>query len=328
MLFRPRAERQADGRSVRLGWIEPKCTGRVGSMPLITFITTCRNRLAHLRQTLPTWLVQQDAAWVVVDYDCPERTGDWVEKNLPQVTVVRATGRPRFELARARNLGAAAVQAQWICFIDADIRLAPQFVEKIRPLLRPRHFYQASPRNIETWGTMICASDDFRRVGGYDEVLQGWGKEDDDFYARLVLDGASHASFPGELLAGISHDDGQRVESYDLKDRWLSESINHVYCRAKLDLMLLRRGPLPLAMREKLYEQVRHGVLGSRQSGQPLRISVPFLAQQTRACGPLEASLLYTLPKPQGEGQPRNYADSVIPAPSQDAVRRADKPTA
>ncbi len=31
-----------------------------------------------------------------------------------------------------------------------------------------------------------------------------------------------------------------------MKDRWVSESINHVYCRAKIDLMLLQQAPLEL----------------------------------------------------------------------------------
>jgi predicted glycosyltransferase involved in capsule biosynthesis len=186
-------------------------------MPFLTFITTCRSRLSHLQQSLPTFVAQADAAWVVVDYDCPERSGDWVEQGFPEVKVVRATDRPRFELSRARNLGAAVAESPWLCFIDADVLLAPDFAAQVRPVLAPGHYYQAKPRMIETWGTSICARDDFERVGGYDEVLQGWGKDDDDFYGRLVLAGVSYATFPGELISAISHDDSERVASYDVR---------------------------------------------------------------------------------------------------------------
>lgn len=282
-------------------------------MPLVTFVTTCRGRLAHLRQSLPTFVAQPDAEVVVVDYDCPERSGEWVERSFPQVKVVRASDRPRFELSRARNLGAAAATSPWLCFIDADVAIASAFTARLRSILAPGCFYQAKPRTIETWGTSISARADFERVGGYDEVLQGWGKDDDDYYARLVLAGVRHAAFPGELLRPISHDDAQRVESYELKDRWLSESINHVYCRAKHDLELLRREPLALELRRKLYDEVRAAVLRGREAEGPLEIRIPFLQQETRACGPLEARLSYTLPLPRGDGAPKPNASSLIP---------------
>lgn len=51
-------------------------------MPLLTFVTTCRGRLAHLRRSLPTFVAQPDAEVVVVDYDCPERSGEWVEQTF------------------------------------------------------------------------------------------------------------------------------------------------------------------------------------------------------------------------------------------------------
>lgn len=282
-------------------------------MPHLAFITTCRGRLAHLRQSLPTFVAQADAEVVVVDYDCPERSGEWVAQGFPQVRVVRATDRPRFELSRARNLGAAAATAPWLCFIDADVCITPDFTARVRSILEPGCFYQAKPRTIETWGTSISARADFERVGGYDEVLQGWGKDDDDYYARLVLAGGRHCVFPGELLRPLSHDDAQRVESYELKDRWLSESINHVYCRAKHDLELLRREPLALALRRTLYDQVRDAILSARTTEGPLQLTIPFMTQDTRACGPLQARLHYTLPSPHGDGVPKPNASSLIP---------------
>lgn len=282
-------------------------------MPRLTFVTTCRGRLPHLQESLPTFVAQPDVEVVVVDYGCPARSGDWVEQAHPQVKVVRAGERPRFELSRARNLGAAAATAPWLCFVDADVRLAPVFMARVGPLLEPGAFYQAKPRTIETWGTSISARADFERVGGYDEVLQGWGKDDDDYYARLVLAGVRHAAFPGELLLPISHDDAQRVESYELEDRWLSESINHVYCRAKHDLELLRREPLSLELRRRLYAEVHAAVVRGREAEGPLEIRIPFLQQETRACGPLEARVSYTLPSPRGEGQPKANASSLIP---------------
>jgi hypothetical protein len=269
-------------------------------MATLTFVTTCRGRLAHLQQSLPTFVAQPDSAVVVVDYDCPEHAGDWVEANHPGVEVVRATERPRFEVARARNLGAAAARSPWICFIDADILLAPDFVEKVAPILVPGHYYQARPRSLETWGTSLCESDDFDRVGGYDEVIQGWGKEDDDFYQRLALAGVRLATFPGHLVRALPHADADRVAHHEVKNRWLNDAINHVYCRAKLDIMLLQQTGVPLERRRVLYELVRAAVLEGWESARPVQIVVPYLTQETRGCGVMEARLLYTLPDPRG----------------------------
>jgi len=281
-------------------------------MPFLTFVTTCRGRLAQLQRSLPTLAVQADTAVVVVDYDCPERAGDWVARHHPQVTVVRAADRPRFELSRARNLGAAAAMTPWLCFIDADVGLRPDFAARVRALLQPGRYYQAKPRTIETWGTSISASADFDRAGGYDEVLQGWGKDDDDYYARLEILGVRPGTFPGELLVAQSHDDDQRVAHYDVKDRWVNESINHVYCRAKIDLSLVLRAPIPVETRRQLYEQVRTAVLDAHATGEPVEIALPFLTQETRACGPVEARLVYVLPNPRGEGKPKSGAASLI----------------
>lgn len=285
-------------------------------MAFLTFVTTCRNRLAHLRQSLPLMLAQPDTACVVVDYDCSEGTADWVAKNHPQATVVRERDRPRFEMARARNCGGFAARSEWIFFVDADVLLAPDFAARVRPLLASGQFYQAWPRDAELWGSAITARADFERLGGYDEVLQGWGKDDDDYYARLVLAGVRYATFPGELLRKLPHDEQARVASFDdaNRDRWLSESINHVYCRAKLDLMMLRHEPVPLEVRRRLYDQIGQAVRRSRETGQPLTINVPVMTEETRACGPIQAQLTYQLPRPRGDGQPNPRGASLVPA--------------
>jgi hypothetical protein len=80
----------------------------------------------------------------------------------------------------------------------------------------------------------VCEAADFEDIGGYDEVMQGWGKDDEDLYARLVMAGVRYVGFPGELVQAIKHSDDERVAHYDVKDRWLSESINHVYAGQRL----------------------------------------------------------------------------------------------
>jgi glycosyltransferase involved in cell wall biosynthesis len=282
-------------------------------MAFITFVTTCRGRLHHLRETLPSLVRQPDAAVVVVDYACPDGSGDWVEANFPHVEVVRSAGSPRFEPGRARNLGAARVRSPWICFVDADTSVETSFSERLKPLLAPGCFYRAEPRTRETCGMTVCATEDFLDIDGFDEVIQGWGQDDEDFYARLVMAGVRDVGFPGELVHSVEHPDTERVAHYDMKDHWLSTSINHVYCRAKIDLMLLYQAPLGLDVRKRLYAQIHTSVKAAHERGQPVTITLPLPTQLTRVCGPVNAKLVYTLPKPAGAGRRIFHVSSIIP---------------
>src|SRR5690554_1761579 len=168
-------------------------------MPTIAFVTTCKNRLDYLQRTLPQWMAEEPDEIIVVDYGCPQGAGDWVEANWPRVKVVRVDDDPGFCVARARNQGAAVAQAEWICFIDADVKVRPGWLEWMRANLREDGFYRAAPvdgvRTQETWGTVIVPRDAWRSVEGFDECFVGWGGEDADLYDRLVLAGYAERDY-------------------------------------------------------------------------------------------------------------------------------------
>src|SRR5574343_1128333 len=130
------------GRERRCIMIDARTAPETMPMTAFAFVTTCKGRLHHLQQTLPLIVAEAPDEIVVVDYGCPQGSGDWVEANYPQVKVVRVTDDDGFRLARARNLGAAACSAPWICFIDADIRVGSGFVAWMRANARQRHYYR------------------------------------------------------------------------------------------------------------------------------------------------------------------------------------------
>ena len=80
----------------------------------IAFITTCKGRLKHIQQTLPTMVAENPYEIILVDYGCPQGTGDWAESNYPSVKVVRVNDDPGFCAARARNIGAGHSTAPWL----------------------------------------------------------------------------------------------------------------------------------------------------------------------------------------------------------------------
>ena len=153
-----------------------------------SIITTCKGRLEHLKQTLPRMLEQGAAEVIVVDYSCPDGTAAWVGKHFPAARVVTVEGEQGFSNWRARNLGAAAATGDLLLFCDADTILAPNAGEAIAKALPPKtygffkrnataRFNKAGLRlgSNQLRGFHAIPAPAYRRLGGYDDVLRGWG---------------------------------------------------------------------------------------------------------------------------------------------------------
>lgn len=227
-------------------------------MNRIAFVTTCKNRLHHLQQTLPLWVAEGPDEIVVVDYGCPQGTGDWVEANWPQVTVVRVDDDPGFCVARARNLGAAVVESEWICFIDADIFVAAGWVTWMREHLNGGCFYRAAPvngvREPEIWGTVIVQQGAWREIGGYDEFFFAWGGEDADLYDRLAQSGRIEHDYPNGYVGVIHHSDEERFAYSKFKSKRDNRSFHNFYRYAKYVWMTVAgvAGDLPVEQKKRL----------------------------------------------------------------------------
>ncbi len=246
-------------------------------MAELTYITTCKGRLAHLKQTLPR-AAGQGLPCVVVDYSCPDETAQWVEAHFPQAAVVRVEGEAGFHAARARNLGAAAATTPWLAFFDVDVLLEPAFGETVVPILTAGHFYRASPVTRQTWGSIICAREDFAGVGGYDETYRGWGGEDDDLIRMLLLSGRRPAHFAASLVGEIPHTNEVRTHFHPIQDLFLQQRINHTFMQVKFDMLRLLGKPLPAAERKQVYEQIQRAILTAEDNnrGAPIVIEVPI----------------------------------------------------
>lgn len=266
--------------------------------PQISFITTCKGRLGFLQQSLPRMVAQADAEVIVVDYACPENAGSWVEEHFPGVRVVKVENVRYFVGAHARNLGAAQARAPWLCFVDADILLDPQFSRNLLPQLKAGHFFQAHPMPRQMVGTTVLRQEDFARVGGYDEVIAGWGGEDVDLYGRLLLRGIRQAAFPIEWLDEIPHSDEIRGVNREIGDIQTSHQVNTLYRRAKLDIMRLLSRDVNLEERKALYQEIRATVEKTPPGGwKQIEVTLPSPPVLSLIGGPhtLERKLVLTL---------------------------------
>lgn len=269
-------------------------------MTAIGFVVTCKSRLQHLTQSLPKLAAQADSECILVDYDCPEHCGDWAAEHAPAVRVVRVRNAPSFSAAHARNLGARASSAQWLCFIDADILVQADFSAQIAPQLRPGYFYRPSPMSYDMWGTHFCRREDFLRTGGYDEVLQGWGGEDDDLYYRFATQGLTPGYFSGTALQAIRHGDEDRTRHHAVKDKWLNQRINALYLQLKYDIAEQQKTPaLSLETRQILYAEVFRSVSADIAAGRGesrFEVNLPDSAAIPLAPGwAIKRQLVYTL---------------------------------
>jgi glycosyltransferase involved in cell wall biosynthesis len=233
--------------------------------PQLSFVVTCKGRLAHLRQSMPGLMAQPGAEVIVVDYDCPDGAGAWVEKEWPAAQLVRVADAPIYSMARSRNLGARAARGEWLCFADADNLLREDYGRRMADLLKPGSYF----RNEGAPGHVVCARADFEALTGYDEVIEGWGQEDQDLLLRLELLGRTAQAQPPELVATITHTNEERTRYFRQKDLHLSNLINGLYCQVKRDLMLLyREHGMVEEARRAIYADARAAVLQVAKGGE------------------------------------------------------------
>jgi glycosyltransferase involved in cell wall biosynthesis len=225
----------------------------------LTFITSCKNRLHHLKQTLPRMVKQSNAEVIVVDYGCTQGTTDWVQANFPQVKIVRVDDDMGWSAARARNLGAAKATTEWLCFIDADIILKADLGLWVSHHACDGFLYQADPMpSPDAKGTAICQRDAYLKVGGYDEAYRGWFPEDGDFYDSLVDIGIKRAGFSANFLVPIAHGDEERAlgNPEEMASREQSMRTALVYRMAKKDIVRLTGKVLALEVRKNLLQNI------------------------------------------------------------------------
>lgn len=233
--------------------------GPMGGWPVasISVVITCKGRLDHLRRTLPLLATSLAGAEIIlVDYDCPQRCGDWAEANVPGVLVVRVKNRPVFNLAKARNLGIARATAPWLLLADADVLFNRPLPAAMASLMRTPAILLPDPRPAELYGTVLIPRADVLAVGAYDETFEGWGAEDEDFLVRLEHRGLERRQFDGAGIEVIRHDDALRTQFHD-RGRSLAWTLNCLYLIAKHDLLRLDQR-LSARGRQAIYDSLRN----------------------------------------------------------------------
>jgi glycosyltransferase involved in cell wall biosynthesis len=242
-----------------------------------SIITTCKGRLDHLKASLPKTAAQAAQEVIVVDFSCPQGTGEWVAEHFPSVRVVSVKGERHFSNWKARNAGAAAATSDVLVFVDADTILAEgaiDWLSKSFPQRAYGFFDRQTSRSFNRKGPRLAANqlkgfhvipaEAFRRLGGYDEVLEGYAAgADTDLEDRLSLIKLDRHLLDASMIESvIEHDAASRTEHH-------AEPVRTSYCagllyrQAKRTLLRMqRKTQLPLGTREHLYKAAKEAALG------------------------------------------------------------------
>jgi len=225
--------------------------------PKFSIVTTCKGRLGNLQQSLPTFVAQAAAEVVVVDYDCPEGTGRYVAEHYPQVRVVAVADKAKFNSSHARNLGASEATGDFLVFLDADMVIAPGFVDYLAENMKPRSFgtFGGGVANSARGGCVVERAL-FNLVGGYDEVLEGYGGEDLDLYTRLRFLRARHVVLPREYIASVIEQDQEAREKYR------GPNLRKQFLRG-MTYQLAKDGVMRMTDKAKLNEEFRRNLYGA-----------------------------------------------------------------
>ena len=180
----------------------------------LSVVTVCMNRQQHLRQTAPrvmSWGEALGVPWEYLVVDWSSEQPIRVEE-LPEIgplRLLRVEGEAEWNLCRAYNFAIAQAKGSLLLKLDADCW--PQDLGKADLDALPPDLCRVGGGKGGAKGQWLMARNLFESVGGFHELLQGYGPDDLDLYGRLSAAGHRLQTLPVEALGLIHHSSAARV---------------------------------------------------------------------------------------------------------------------
>ena len=214
---------------------------------MFSLVTACMNREPHLRASLQQWIkLPGITEFVIVDWSNREPLNDLLAVD-PRVRIVRVEGEPRWVLSYAYNVGLGRATQPLILKCDADCQPTPAALEYTPD---PGHFFAgywqsgAACGKPSVNGQCLFSKAQFNAVNGYSEYIRTYGRDDEDFYDRLIAAGFARREIPPALFSFVEHSNAARVSNqFALKPHAALEDLVHCnttyneirnYCIGKL----------------------------------------------------------------------------------------------
>lgn len=194
----------------------------------ISFCTTIKNRLHHLKQTLPLNISDNidytNSQFIILDYNSDDGLEDWLKKEMKhyidcqRLVYYRTTTPLYYKRSHSRNLAFKLSDGDIICNVDADNFIGKDFAKYIND-----NFSKEGPVFMSTFsethhpigdvaGRVCCLKEHFYSIKGYDEEIEDYGFEDSDLVNRLISFGLKrHLITDKSFLNALRHSNEERI---------------------------------------------------------------------------------------------------------------------
>jgi predicted glycosyltransferase involved in capsule biosynthesis len=175
-----------------------------------SIVCPIRNRNERLRDVLANWLSFQIPQIVIVDLrdDGCETAWDVVKEfNDSRIKVIETKYEYRWVLSIANNLGYVNCNHEYILKLDVDYVLSEDFFEKNIPSYSSYvcGIGNEYPDKWNLYGLMYVGRQLWGAVGGFNENMIYYGREDEDFADRLSKMGLHRQLFRQDTVKHIPH---------------------------------------------------------------------------------------------------------------------------
>ena len=202
--------------------------------------TSIMNRNGRVIRCLRSWVEWEGCnEFVLVDWSSRRPVEEFLSKqkfNNEKIKIIRVDEEKYFSRSKSFNLAVRNCTYSNIIKIDIDYVLTnKKILEKhLKKTFQPKSFAHSSTGSHLTG---FCAFNraDFEKIGGYNEDLEDWGYEDEDFYSRLTKSGLSefHIKNPKKFLFHIPHSIALSVENHKNKNKRETKLRNAKLCNGE-----------------------------------------------------------------------------------------------
>lgn len=194
-------------------------------VPKMTFCTVVKNRVHHVKSTLPRNLAENSQPFVqfdLLDYNSDDGLGEYIRSNFPteletgKLNYYHYDKAVDFKHSHSRNIAFRLAQGGIICNLDADNFAGENFGNYVIELFGTKPNICLTGLNnragvADAMGKMCVKKQDFEKVGGFDESFKGYGYEDYDLVNRLALSGVQpYVINRPQFLQAITHSETER----------------------------------------------------------------------------------------------------------------------
>jgi len=127
-----------------------------------------------------------------------------------EILIIEQGNDKPFNKGLMNNIGFTKATGDYVCFHDVD--LIPEYSDysyPVRPAHISSHCSQFNYINIPDkimGGVILFNKEDYLKVNGYSNEFNGWGKEDDDLYARCEIENLIPYKHPFGRFYSVPHE--------------------------------------------------------------------------------------------------------------------------